>query len=80
LQPTTSGGKPGVARFPRNASDQKKIAMVNICAITAIVIGQTMTNSSRSRMATPSRYYGKRDPTFRAAHALERDADQTVTW
>jgi hypothetical protein len=32
------------------------MAMTNISAINAMVIGQTMMNSSRSRMATPSRY------------------------
>src|ERR1051326_5989513 len=40
----------------RSGSGQPKIASVNICAISAIVIGHTMMKSSRSRMVTPSRH------------------------
>jgi hypothetical protein len=40
----------------RTARGQLNIAIVNIWAINAMVIGHTMMSSSRSPMVTPSRY------------------------
>jgi hypothetical protein len=61
----------------RKATGQPKSAIVNIWAITAIVMGHTMMSSSRSRMVTPSRYITLRP----AANAMPiRELDGKLRW